>query len=125
MPGKTVSSRFDEDLASLLEDVSKADGHAPSRIASSGARTFLSMSPHARLVAITMEGAATQGQRDFLARFVNHAALLPYRAILEERNLDRIRKADRHEGTNTDPNSENDIEADAARLCSMKRPGPI
>ena len=45
MLGKTVSSHFDEDLASLLEDVSKSDGHAPSRIVSTGARNFLSMSP--------------------------------------------------------------------------------
>lgn len=119
MPGKTVSSHFDEDLASLLEDVSKADGHAPSRLVSTGARTFLSMSPPARRVAITMEGAATHGERDFLARFVSRAALLAYQAILEERNLDRIRETEGHEGTNTALCSEEDIEAEAARLCSM------
>ena len=77
------------------------------------------MSPPARRVAITMEGAATHGERDFLARFVSRAALLAYQAILEERNLDRIRETEGHEGTNTALCSEEDIEAEAARLCSM------
>ncbi len=66
-----------------------------------------------------MEGSATQAERDFLARFVSRAALLAYQAILEARNLDRIREADAHDGTNTTLCSEEDIEAEAARLCAM------
>ena len=118
MPGKTVSSHFDDELASLLEDVSKAEGHAPSRIVSTGARSFLSMSPPARRVAITMKGSATQAERDFLARFLSRATLLAYQAILEERNLDRIREAEAGNGASAKFCSEEDIEAEAARLCA-------
>ena len=118
MPGKTVSSHFDEDLASLLEDVSKAEGHAPSRVVSTGARSLLSMSPTARRAAITMDGSDTQAERDLLAKFVSRATILAYQAILEERNLDWIREADASDGTSTALCSEEDIEAEAARLCA-------
>ena len=118
MPGKTVSSHFDADLVSLLEDVSKADGHVPSRLVSASARIFLSMTPHARRIAIKMEGEGTPVERDFLVRFISRAALVAYQTILEERNLDRIREAEGLDGTNTTLRSEEEIEAEAVRLCA-------
>ena len=81
------------------------------------------MSPPARRVAITMEGSATQAERDFLARFVSRATPLAYQAILEERNLERIREADAGNVTSTKFRSEEDIEAEAARLCAMQHSG--
>ena len=66
-----------------------------------------------------MDGSASQAERDLLARFVSRDALLACQAILEERNLDRIREADGSDGTSTDLCFEEDIEAEAARLCAM------
>ena len=117
MPGKTVSSHFDVDLVSLLEDVAKTDGHAPSRLVSTGSRIFLSMSPPARRIAIAMEGDSTPAERDFLLRHISRAALVAYRTILEERNMP-FHEADAHAGTNTDLLSEEEIEAEAVRLCA-------
>lgn len=117
MPGRTVSSRFDVDLASQLEDVSKADGHAPSRLLSAGAKIFLSMSPPARRIAMAMEVDSTQAEREFLLRHISRAALVACRTILEERNMP-FHEADAHAGTNTGLLSEEEIEAEAVRLCA-------
>ena len=54
----------------------------------------------------------------FLVRFISRAALVAYQTILEERSLDRIREAEGLDGTNTTLRSEEEIEAEAVRLCA-------
>ncbi len=119
MKGQTVTVRLDKNLAALLEEVSAEDGQEPSSLLRTSAGTFLAMSTHARKLIRDMEQNGTEREREFLADCASQAILSAIITIVEDRNIPRLREEDRRNRKNTELVTEEEIAAEAVRLCHM------
>jgi hypothetical protein len=117
MSGKTVSANLNEDLASRLRETASVEDRSGSQVLDSALTMFLDIAPSARQSIYALHGSASGDERAFLARFVSRQVLRAHHAIIESRYLAGNREAPPGGGANAAPETEEDLENEAARLC--------
>jgi len=108
----TVATHLDGATVTRLRSIASVENRSPSQIQAVAIKAMLSLSPGARRALFAIDGIATEREREFAARMFGRAVLTAYDRILDARPQ-RQHQPDSNEPLDT----EEAIEAEAARLC--------
>jgi|GEM_PF-2673439 hypothetical protein len=117
MAGQTVSAHLDKDVIGKLREVMRGDDRPASQIIATALKAFLDIPPGARRSIHSLHGAGSDEEKEFLARFMGRQILRAHHTIVESRYLDAARNNEPRHGSNVEPQTEEEIEAEAARVC--------
>jgi hypothetical protein len=110
MASGTVGAHLDKSTMERLRATAAVENRAISQIQAVALKVLLDMSPGARRALFAIDGIADDAERQFAAKAIGRAALLAYERIIDARQA-----RDHH--TNQALDTEEAIEAEAARLC--------
>lgn len=120
MAGQSVSAHLDPELLTQLRAAARGESRPVSQITSTALKLFLDMTPGARQSIYSLQNAATDDEQAFLARFLGRQVLRAHHMIVESRYLASSGGTTNPHGANAEPQSEDDIEQEAARVCRLK-----
>ena len=112
MASRTVAAHVDEATSTRLKAVAGVENRAPSQIMAVALKAMLDVSPGARRALFAIDGIADEAERDFAMKTIGRAALKAY-----ERVVDARQHPYHHPVTNDALDTDEAIEAEAARLC--------
>jgi hypothetical protein len=111
MARNTVAAHVDEATATRLRATAAVENRAPSQIMAIALKTMVDLSPGARRALYAIDGIADEAERDFAMKAIGRAALKAYERIIDARNA-----RNHHPVTNDALDTDEAIEAEAARL---------
>jgi predicted transcriptional regulator len=83
--GKTIRAEIDDATALALDGVARHDGRPRSQIVTTAVKTFIDLSPAARLALFAIDGLATEDERSLAMALIGQVAIDAYRGILAAR----------------------------------------
>lgn len=119
MAGQTVSTHVDQELESRFRDTAKSENRPRSQILGLALRSFLDLAPGSRQALYAIDGSATPDEQDFVARHLSRQVLRAYQTVLENRHIGVGDKASSSAGSNAEPMTEEEVEAEATRACRV------
>ena len=112
MAGGTVGAHVDEATIGALDELISIENRPKSQVVSVALKVMLGLSPGARRALFALDGLSTEEERDVAMNMIGRSVLKAYEALLDSRL-----SAKRDRETNMALDSDEAIEAAAARLC--------
>jgi hypothetical protein len=112
MAGSTVGAHVDEGVIAKLKELGAIENRPNSQYVAVALKVLLELSPGARRSMFAIDGAASEAERAYAIKAIGRSVLLANNDIIDARNISRL-----PDGTNTALETEEEIEAEAVRLC--------
>jgi hypothetical protein len=112
MASGTVGVHLDKLTIERLRAMASVENRSPSQIQAVALKLFLDMSSGARRALFAIDGIAREDERQFAAKALGRAALAAYDRIIDARH-----RHARDQAPDVSLESDEAIEAEAARLC--------
>lgn len=85
MAGRTIRVELDDATVTALDGLVRQDGRPRSQIVTAAVKTFIDLSPAARLALFAIDGFATDDERNLAMALIGQVAIDVYRGILAAR----------------------------------------
>lgn len=113
MKARTIATHIDGHTSDRFLTLVQTENRTPSQILNVAVKQMIDYSPGARRAVFAIDGIADEKERAFAAKAFGRTALQVYEAILDGRRA----SLGQDTGSNTVPDTEDAIEAEAVRMC--------